>query len=87
MTRRSLFGSCLLCAERKAKAAMIPHLRTCVAAQVPPKGARAAKTLLLLRAEQSGAPMYWLDRQRHQGPGFGRSTGSFGTSGWNAAAT
>lgn len=40
---------------------MIPHLRTCIAARLPVGGARSGGTLLLLRAQPRGAPMYWLD--------------------------
>lgn len=60
MTKARLFGFCALCGTRQGKAAMVPHLMTCAAAWFPSRDARSERTLLL-RAQASGAPMYWLD--------------------------
>lgn len=60
MTRRSSFGVCELCGTRKGKAAMVAHLRKCVAEWLPGRGTPSSQ-VLLLRAQASGAPMYWLD--------------------------
>lgn len=52
-------GVCQLCKERTAKAAMLKHLASCTAKHDLRRG--EPSELCLLRVENPGAPMYWID--------------------------
>jgi len=61
MAKRGSFGICQLCGARKGKAAMVAHIKSCLVTQ-PGAGASAgSEGLLLVRAQASDAPMFWLD--------------------------
>lgn len=59
MTRRLSYGMCGLCGERKTKATMGAHLRTCAPSHDAAKGLAAG--LFQLRVEGGLSRMYWLD--------------------------
>ncbi len=59
MSKRSSYGNCQLCGERKGKAAMLTHVKKCLLSRKPATG-KAVDDVLLLRAEQSGDPLFWL---------------------------
>lgn len=60
MTRRGSFGICESCGERKGKAAMLAHLKKCLAKQGHASGSPSSQ-MLLVRAQASGVPLFWLD--------------------------
>ena len=58
MSRQSSFGICELCSARVGKGAMVAHLRKCL---VSPNEGEMPSPVLLVRAQESGTAMYWLD--------------------------
>jgi hypothetical protein len=61
MTKSSSFGICQSCGSRKAKSAMVAHLRKCLAVHSGERPAADREALLLLRAHANGTPLFWLD--------------------------
>jgi hypothetical protein len=60
MSKSGSFGTCALCGARKGKAAMVAHLKDCLASQ-PAAKVRAVSKVLLLRAQARGTSVFWVD--------------------------
>ena len=61
MPKRSSFGICDACGVRKGKGAMVAHLTSCLPAHPCAGASTGSELLLLLRAQASGSPIFWLD--------------------------
>jgi hypothetical protein len=60
MSKPGSFGTCALCGARKGKAAMVAHLKGCLASQ-PAAKVSGLSDVLLLRAQARGPSIYWVD--------------------------
>src|ERR1700730_7147323 len=60
MAKKGSFGVCQSCGARKGKGAMFAHLQGCLSVHVG-AGSNGEPEALLLRAQASGLPAFWLD--------------------------
>ena len=61
MAKQGSFGVCQSCGARKGKGAMFAHLQDCLSVHVGAGSSGEPEALLLLRAQASGLPAFWLD--------------------------
>jgi hypothetical protein len=61
MAKSGSFGICQACGSRKSKGAMVAHLKECLAGYSNAGARGGRKSLLLLRAQADGMPVFWLD--------------------------
>ena len=61
MAKQGSFGVCQSCGARKGKGAMFAHLQDCLSVHVGAGSSGKPEALLLLRAQASGLPAFWLD--------------------------
>jgi hypothetical protein len=57
MAKEGSFGICESCGVRKGKAAMVRHLKECLAAS----GNKESRPVMVLRVSQGSGSIFWLD--------------------------